>query len=668
MKKKIITLFFALALLVGGLPISKIDIVAEENRTEEIVIVDEENIGDEENAEFEVMLLESGRYVITGYRGNATDLVVPSKYNGKRIIGVEPMAFSENNQLKTLTFEEGYEYLNYNAISGCNNLEEINIPGTMKDLSGNNSGGLAGVFSDLDKLVNIHVSIKNKNYKDIDGVLYSKNQDRIIRYPSGRKDETYNIAKGVKYIGTAAFECNDYLKKLHMPDTVISLACSAISHCYNLEALNISKNCEHIGQFAIMDTKLESITVPKSVKEIDDGGIVGNDYLKEIKVEKGNTNYYVRDNVMYGKVKFNVLYFNGVTKSYDGIMLKLYPAQKEGESFVVPDEVKYIDMEAFERNSNIRKVDVNQVEDVGIAAFFSCYNLSEITLSYKTELEENVFVNVDNLTIKGYENRGIEKYIATDDGFNEFHKASFESIGIYQKVNLIRGESKCVNSSWSSLYDPKTFVNSNSNVADLKLNDNMWRIVTAKKVGQTYIECRCEDGYTFVYDVNVSEAHVKKLTLDTKTATIYKGEKYRVKVEKSPSQSVDKIKWSSSNKKVATVSADGMVTGKKAGKVTITAKSSNGVIAKCTVKVKEIRAKSVKLNKKKLTIKKGKTKKLKIKINPYRVTDTIKWYSSNKKIATVDKNGKVKAKRRGTVTIKVKTSSGKTAKCKVIIK
>ena len=92
------------------------------------------------------------------------------------------------------------------------------------------------------------------------------------------------------------------------------------------------------------------------------------------------------------------------------------------------------------------------------------------------------------------------------------------------------------------------------------------------------------------------------------------------------------------------------------------------MIAKCTVKVKEIRAKSVKLNKKKLTIKKGKTKKLKIKTNPYRITDTIKWYSSNKKIATVDKNGKVKAKRRGTVTIKVKTSSGKTAKCKVIIK
>lgn len=47
-----------------------------------------------------------------------------------------------------------------------------------------------------------------------------------------------------------------------------------------------------------------------------------------------------------------------------------------------------------------------------------------------------------------------------------------------------------------------------------------------------------------------------------------------------------KVKWSSSDKTIATVSNKGEVTGKKSGTVTITAKLSDGTKVKCTVKVK----------------------------------------------------------------------------------
>lgn len=48
------------------------------------------------------------------------------------------------------------------------------------------------------------------------------------------------------------------------------------------------------------------------------------------------------------------------------------------------------------------------------------------------------------------------------------------------------------------------------------------------------------------------------------------------------------VKWTSSNKKVATVSASGLVTAKKKGKVTITVKAKDGSkkFAKCTITVK----------------------------------------------------------------------------------
>ena len=77
----------------------------------------------------------------------------------------------------------------------------------------------------------------------------------------------------------------------------------------------------------------------------------------------------------------------------------------------------------------------------------------------------------------------------------------------------------------------------------------------------------------------------------------------------------------------------------------------------------------VTLNKTETTIEKGKNETLKSTINPTNTTDSpkITWSSSNNNIATVDNNGKVTAKSKGTVTITAKTTNGKTATCKVTV-
>ncbi len=88
-----------------------------------------------------------------------------------------------------------------------------------------------------------------------------------------------------------------------------------------------------------------------------------------------------------------------------------------------------------------------------------------------------------------------------------------------------------------------------------------------------------------------------------------------------------------------------------------------------TVEKVEVPAKKVKLNKTKLSMNIGESKKLTAKITPENVTDTtIKWKTSNKKVATVDKNGKIIAKKKGTCVITAVTSNGKKAKCKITVK
>ncbi len=73
----------------------------------------------------------------------------------------------------------------------------------------------------------------------------------------------------------------------------------------------------------------------------------------------------------------------------------------------------------------------------------------------------------------------------------------------------------------------------------------------------------------------------------------------------------------------------------------------------------------VKLNKKTKTLAKGKTFKLKATLTPKTAVTLLTWKSSNKKVATVTQKGKVKAKKKGTAVITVKTHNGKKAKCKI---
>ena len=77
--------------------------------------------------------------------------------------------------------------------------------------------------------------------------------------------------------------------------------------------------------------------------------------------------------------------------------------------------------------------------------------------------------------------------------------------------------------------------------------------------------------------------------------------------------------------------------------------------------------KKIKLNRKKLTLKKGKTFKLKVTLTPKDSQDKITYKTSNKKIATVSKTGKIKAKKKGTAKITV-ISGKKKAVCTVKVK
>lgn len=111
--------------------------------------------------------------------------------------------------------------------------------------------------------------------------------------------------------------------------------------------------------------------------------------------------------------------------------------------------------------------------------------------------------------------------------------------------------------------------------------------LTAKKTGTAKITVYMKSGAKASVKVKVQKGAVQtnKLTVSKKSVKLKKKETYTIKTTRSPITTTDKLKFSSSDKKVATVNASGKITAKKKGKTTITVKSGRkSVMITVTVK------------------------------------------------------------------------------------
>ncbi len=205
---------------------------------------------------------------------------------------------------------------------------------------------------------------------------------------------------------------------------------------------------------------------------------------------------------------------------------------------------------------------------------------------------------------------------------------------------------------WSTSDNKVATVTNNGNVEAIGMGE---ATITAQAGGKT-ATCKVT-----VPEVKLT-ATSAPLQVKSSTTAIKVDEKYPFN---------DKVKsWESSNKKVAAVNKNGKITAKKKGtaKITVTMESGATATCKITVQTKKVTTKKLKMSQKKIILNKGKSQKLEVTRNPITATEKITWSSSKQSVVTVNKNGKVKAKKKGTATITAKTSNGKKATCKITVK
>jgi len=189
-------------------------------------------------------------------------------------------------------------------------------------------------------------------------------------------------------------------------------------------------------------------------------------------------------------------------------------------------------------------------------------------------------------------------------------------------------------------------------------------LVTANGVGKTTITVTTQDGgFTATCEVTVTAppAPIEVESISMKAATtiaIGSSETLTVTYNPADANTGKALTWKSDNEAVATVDANGKVTGVTAGKTTITATTANGKSASCEVTVQAVAVTGISLDKTSATIKIGSTTTLVATVTPADATNkNFTWTSSDATVASVNK-GVVNGLKKGTATITVTTEDG----------
>ena len=180
----------------------------------------------------------------------------------KGVTSIGDRAFGGYNSLTSITIPKGVISIGDLAFSGCSSLTSIMIPDSVTSIE-------MSAFAICSSLMSINVDENNSDYKSIDGDLYSRDGNTLIRYAAGKIDTSFVIPKGVTSIGDWAFRDCSSLTSITIPKCVTSIGDSAFYKCSSLTSITIPGRVTSIGDLAFSCcNSLTSIMIPKGVKSI----------------------------------------------------------------------------------------------------------------------------------------------------------------------------------------------------------------------------------------------------------------------------------------------------------------------------------------------------------------------------------------------------------------
>lgn len=379
-------------------------------------------------------------------------------------------------------------------------------------------------------------------------------------------------------------------------------------------------------------------------------------------LENGSNVYYIDLGETVGGVVFN----NGIdggAKAAEGEK----PSPNWGKNF----QTKDLSLEGYEANESDAYPD-------GVENFANMIYVVDPS-------------KVDVNTLSGATTYGGEWYYLHADGkYDTTAGSTYEikdvtAVITTKNVSVYPGKTAKINVKYTNTTAQTTKVWSSSNTKVATVNQN--GVVKGVKAGKAKITLTVQnpgDAQALVLSKDVTvKQYVTSIKLNAARKTIYNGKSFVLKAKVNPKNAANKaVTYKSSNRKIATVTAKGVVKGIKPGRVTITvtAKDGSKKAAKCQVTVAQQKATKLKISAKKTTTlkKKGASVKIKATLYPSNTYNKLIKVSSSKKgivklSASKIKSGKtvtVKATKKGSTVVKFTAADGsrKSAQTKVTVK
>ena len=506
--------------------------------------------------------------------------------------------------------EYGFGMYDYGPFCGCTNLKTVKLEKGLTQIAGN-------LFMRCYGLENI----------DIPDTVTTIGENDFKLCTSLENVKMYN---SIDEINGRAFAGCTSLKSVSLPDSITGMGTEIFSGCTSLSSVKLPNKRVNIMSSTFEGcTSLTEITLPDTVTTIQDHAFKNCTALKTINWSKSIT-----DIQSYAFENCDALTKLDIPNTVTNIGTGAFYECGGFTDIAVPNSVKNLGSRAFENCDALAKVSISDsVTSMGEKAFYDCDALTDVELGTGiTQIPTSCFEHCDALPSV------VLPYRVSKVGDN-----AFKNCVALIEITIPRATTSISSSVFS--YPAK---------------------MTVYGISGTYAETFAnQQGMKFV-DKAVKATNV---VLDKTELTLNRGMKYSLTMTVTPATFTDEVSWKSTNVNVAAIAEDGTVTAKEAGQATIKV-TVGDVSATCKVNVVQP-VTSIYLNKTSLEMTALDTYQLQASVYPSEANNKeVSWESSDEKVATVDENGLVQAKEKGTavITAKAKDGSEVSRSCKVTVK
>ena len=464
------------------------------------------------------------------------------------------------------------------------------------------------------------------------------------------------IGNGITSIGNYAFFNleNWAVDNLALPDSLISIGKGAFEECH-LKSVSLPNGLVSMGEYAFERNDFTEIVMPNSLESLGAGAFMYCFDLKDVTFSERLTE--IKHSTFWCDALTELNLPSSVTTVGRGAFL-----QCDFKTLVIPEGLTSVGDVVFAECDNLETVIIpDTVTEIVSSAFNYCSNLKTIIIPDSvTSIYDNNYYGADIYVFKGsYADQVItstkKKYIDFESQISQEKYLDF----VLPEISIEEG----------GIIDLNKYIISSENI---DLNDAIIQIgnttvlnrdneeVAGIGCGSTNISISYDD-MTCTMDVNVvpeeTSVPISEISFNNSVINLEKGTTAYVKPMLSPSNTTERsLTWSTSNKKVATVSG-GKITATGTGNAVIRVAYNDSIYAEYTVNVSAPLGTIIipdNLTNLK-TVERGATKKLIYYLYPFDTTDdsSIRFESSDPNVISIDNNGIYTANKTGEADISI---------------